>query len=172
VRLVRRAVSSYTPDPRCGGARGLLVDPHDREATSEAAATKAIARRDARKAKLATTHPALTDFAAWSSAEDAWFAAARTRASKQAASEAAKRDTAAQTTTIGTVTGSKRLKAFVDFVNANKIPRLTAYAEKNWPSQPKEFFAEAYTLWLNDPDYLNSQAPLLKAWFDAGKHRV
>ena len=32
VRFVRRAVSSYTPDPRCGCARGLLVDPHDREA--------------------------------------------------------------------------------------------------------------------------------------------
>ena len=33
VRLVRRAVSSYTPDPRAGGARGLLVAPDDREAT-------------------------------------------------------------------------------------------------------------------------------------------
>jgi hypothetical protein len=144
----------------------------DEHPKSEAAASQAIATRDTRKGKLATTHPALTDFAAWSGAEDAWFAAAQTRASRQAASEAAKKDTAAQTATIGTTTGSKRLKAFVDFVNANKIPRLTAYAEKNWPSKPKEFFAEAYTLWLNDPDYLNSQAPLLKAWFDAGKHRV
>src|SRR3954453_2276217 len=26
LRLVRRAVSSYTPDPRAGAARGLLVD--------------------------------------------------------------------------------------------------------------------------------------------------
>ena len=33
VRLVRRAVSSYTPDPRAGGARGLLVASDDREAT-------------------------------------------------------------------------------------------------------------------------------------------
>ena len=33
VRLARRAVSSYTPDPRCGGARGLLVDAHDPAAT-------------------------------------------------------------------------------------------------------------------------------------------
>jgi phytoene dehydrogenase-like protein len=33
LRLVRRAVSSYTPDPRCGGARGLLVDAHDEAAT-------------------------------------------------------------------------------------------------------------------------------------------
>ena len=33
VRFVRRAVSSYTPDPRTGGARGLLVDPSDPAAT-------------------------------------------------------------------------------------------------------------------------------------------
>ena len=33
VRLVRRHVSSYTPDPRAGGARGLLVDAHDPHAT-------------------------------------------------------------------------------------------------------------------------------------------
>jgi phytoene dehydrogenase-like protein len=29
VRLARRTVSSYTPDPRCAGARGLLVDEGD-----------------------------------------------------------------------------------------------------------------------------------------------
>ena len=39
VRLVRRAVSSYTPDPRRGGARGLLVD------ASDPAATRASFRR-------------------------------------------------------------------------------------------------------------------------------
>jgi phytoene dehydrogenase-like protein len=33
VRLARRAVSSYTPDPRAGGERGLLVDGHDAAAT-------------------------------------------------------------------------------------------------------------------------------------------
>ncbi len=33
VRLVRRRVSSYTPDPRDGGRRGLLVDASDRAAT-------------------------------------------------------------------------------------------------------------------------------------------
>jgi phytoene dehydrogenase-like protein len=33
VRLARRAVSSYTPDPRAGGARGLLVDRTDDAAT-------------------------------------------------------------------------------------------------------------------------------------------
>ena len=33
VRLVRRAVASYTPDPRARAARGLLVAPHDPAAT-------------------------------------------------------------------------------------------------------------------------------------------
>ncbi|HWI73543.1 MAG TPA: FAD-dependent oxidoreductase, partial [Baekduia sp.] len=33
LRMVRRRVSSYTPDPRVGGARGLLVDNGDPAAT-------------------------------------------------------------------------------------------------------------------------------------------
>ena len=33
VRLVHRAVSSYTPDPRAGAARGLLIDADDAAAT-------------------------------------------------------------------------------------------------------------------------------------------
>jgi phytoene dehydrogenase-like protein len=33
IRLTRRAVSSYTPDPRADGARGLLVDAGDEAAT-------------------------------------------------------------------------------------------------------------------------------------------
>jgi phytoene dehydrogenase-like protein len=33
LRLVRRTVASYTPDPRAGAARGLLVDHRDRAAT-------------------------------------------------------------------------------------------------------------------------------------------
>jgi phytoene dehydrogenase-like protein len=35
VRLARRTVSSYTPDPRRGAARGLLVDESDRTATAD-----------------------------------------------------------------------------------------------------------------------------------------
>jgi phytoene dehydrogenase-like protein len=33
VRFARRAVSSYTPDPRAGAVRGLLIDPHDAAVT-------------------------------------------------------------------------------------------------------------------------------------------
>ena len=72
----------------------------------------------------------------------------------------------------GGPTTTKRLQAFVDFVTAEKIPPLTAYSRDNWPADPGEFFAEAYTLWLNDPEYLDSEAPKLKKWFDDGKHRV
>ena len=33
LRLVERAVASYTPDPRAGGLRGLLIDEHDERST-------------------------------------------------------------------------------------------------------------------------------------------
>ena len=34
IRLLRRRVSSYTPDPRARGARGLLIDDGDLRATA------------------------------------------------------------------------------------------------------------------------------------------
>ena len=34
LKLVRRRVASYTPDPRVGGAHGLLVDDGDAAATA------------------------------------------------------------------------------------------------------------------------------------------
>jgi phytoene dehydrogenase-like protein len=33
LQFARRELSSYTPDPRCGGKRGLLIDERDRQAT-------------------------------------------------------------------------------------------------------------------------------------------
>jgi phytoene dehydrogenase-like protein len=41
VRLARRAVSSYTPDPRAGAMRGLLVDPGDHAETERSFAAVA-----------------------------------------------------------------------------------------------------------------------------------
>src|SRR5262249_53131126 len=35
IRLARRPVASYTPDPRTGAVRGLLVDAGDERATAE-----------------------------------------------------------------------------------------------------------------------------------------
>jgi phytoene dehydrogenase-like protein len=70
LRLVRRRVSSYTPDPRAGGRRGLLIDAGDRPATRasfarvtggsrELAAWEALYARTARVAQRA--FPTLTE---------------------------------------------------------------------------------------------------------------
>jgi phytoene dehydrogenase-like protein len=57
LRLVRRRVSSYTPDPRDGGRRGLLVDDGDPDATraSFARVTGGEAELDAWEALYART---------------------------------------------------------------------------------------------------------------------
>jgi hypothetical protein len=57
-----------------------------------------------------------------------------------------------------------RLQKFVDLVNAAGIVPFTAYARKNWPLKPQEFYAEAYSLWLTDPDFLKT--PEYKPVFD------
>lgn len=145
-------------------------DNADRHAALEASAQRAITARDAAKAKLPSLHPAIADFAKTCSLQDAWFTAAQARAPVHTAfaqartSEAAAGDPAH-------AGRSRHLKDFVDFVTAKKIPPLTEYAKANWPSKPEEFFAEAYSLWLNDPDYLTANAHGLKDWFDAGEHR-
>lgn len=69
-----------------------------------------------------------------------------------------------------TGTRSKRLQVFVDFVNANGIQPVTLYAKDNWPAKPGEFYAEAFSLWHNDPTFFASYSAKLKGWFDAGEH--
>lgn len=144
-------------------------------ASLEAAAAAAIVKRDAAKAKLPATHSALTDFATALTTQDAWFAAAQSRAKASIKLDASKANLATKKTAEAAVsdaagTGSKRLAKFVTLVNANHITPLTQYAKDNWPGKPAEFFAEAYSLWLSNPTYLNDNAPKLKAWFDAGEH--
>ncbi len=145
-----------------------------RFAALEAAAAAAIARRDAEKGKLPAGNPALTDFAAALTTQDAWFRAAQTRARVSIKLDAAKAELTAKKAAEATVSGaagtSKRLANFVSLVNKNKIAPLTQYAKDNWPGHPEEFFAEAYSLWLSSPDYLSDNARPLKDWFDAGEH--
>jgi len=146
-----------------------------RFASLEAAATAAIAKRDAEKAKLPATHSALTDFAAALTTQDAWFAEAQARAKATIKLDASKTDLATKKKAEAAVsdapgTGSKRLARFVTLVNAKHITPFTQYAKDNWPGKPAEFFAEAYSLWLSNPKYLNDNVPDLKAWFDAGEH--
>ena len=67
-------------------------------------------------------------------------------------------------------TDSQRVQKFVEFVTVKRISPLTQYAKDNWPSKPEEFFAEAYSLWRTDPEYLNANAKPLLDWFTAGNY--
>ena len=66
---------------------------------------------------------------------------------------------------------SARLRKFIDFVTEKKILPFTKYARDNWPDKPGEFFAEAYSLFLSDPEYLKTNSPLLHDWFRRGSYR-
>ena len=135
---------------------------------TEKPAADAIAARDAQKAKVPVGNPVPGDFATASKAQDDWFASGKVRAAARAKLSA----TRATLKTTGGSGNTARVQAFVAFVKKEKIPPLTKYAKDNWPKHPEEFFAEAFSLWLNDPEYLKSQAPTLKTWFDTGKHRI
>jgi peptidoglycan hydrolase-like protein with peptidoglycan-binding domain len=149
------------------------------QAKLEAAASSAIQKRDDQKTKLASaspTHPALTDFADTLKSQNDMLAAAKDRANAQTNLEVAKSELTTKQSAQNAVTGSntpkrsKRLTNFVKFVNKNKIPPLTEYANKNWPAHPEEFFAEAYSLWLSDRTYLEANAKPLVDWFNSGEH--
>lgn len=64
---------------------------------------------------------------------------------------------------------TKRLKKFVDLVTANNIRRFTKYSADNWASQPEEFYAEAYSLWLTDPTFLRTNYRVVFEFFETGE---
>ena len=64
----------------------------------------------------------------------------------------------------------RRVQKFVEFVTLKRISPLTQYAKDNWPYKPEEFFAEAYSLWRTDPEYLKANAKPLLDWFTAGNY--
>ena len=143
---------------------------------SEVRATAAIAARNKALAGLTAGNQASSILAPVVSIQDDWFKKAIARATAWSAMKAAQATTAATRTTI-TVNGkkltvSKRLAAFVGVVNANNIPPLTKYAADDWPSHPEEFFAEANSLFLNDPDYLKVQAQPLYDFFASAGYRI
>ena len=144
----------------------------DDNAAAEAAATKAIQDRDTQKAALAAksaAHPALTDLKDLSSKQDALFAQSKKRAAALKDWDDAK---AVDKTAKGAVkatedgTSTKRLKRFKDFVTTENIKELTEYAK----TDTAEYYAEAFSLYRADPDYMQTAAPKLKAWFDKGEH--
>ena len=111
------------------------------------------ARVDAHDALTASTSgdPGLAAYSAVDAAQDLCAEAAK-----------ALRDTGEQ---------ERSVFRFVEFVTAKKIEPFTKYASDNWPDKPEEFFAEAFSLYLSDPEYLKSNAKDLHAWFAAGEHR-
>ena len=136
------------------------------DTANETLAKKAISDRDAVKAKVPATNKILAGMAPAITAQDAYMTAieALLAASNTASASKAKADA------LKSGDNTKRLQAFIDFVNKESIKPPTAYAAKHWPSEPAEFFDEAFSLWKNDPVFFAKYSPKLKAWFDAGNH--
>jgi Domain of unknown function (DUF4157) len=84
-------------------------------------------------------------------AQDAWFAAERVLAR------------ARQRT--------RRLQKFIDLVAAKNIRRFTQYSVENWQFRPGEFYAEAYSLWLVDPEFLRTNYQVVFDFFQSGDYR-
>jgi hypothetical protein len=56
---------------------------------------------------------------------------------------------------------SQRLQNFRAYVNKCRIPYISGYSGDS----TTEFYAEAYTIWRNDPEYLKTKAKKLVNWF-------
>jgi hypothetical protein len=64
------------------------------------------------------------------------------------------------------------LSRFVAHVTARNINRrITDYAGNSWPQKPQEFYAEAYSLWVLDPEFVTAFSADLAGFFDAGTYR-
>lgn len=145
--------------------------------------------RDEKKETLETRrpgHPALEDFKNFRALQNSFFIALKERAAAKVEHQAAQAKT--ERLSVSKRGSDQRMskaeRNFVDFVKKCNIPRLTKYAEQEWNDADPysedtvgkkgggEFFAEAYSLWLNDRTYLNAEAPQLLKWFDRGGYRL
>jgi hypothetical protein len=136
------------------------------------AVNSAIATRDAALAALAAGNPAATDFTRTIALQTAWLPLAIALATAAAKlTEARAAHTAASGASNPRI--SRRLERFLKVVHDNHIDPITPYAKAQWnanPRVPEDFFAEAYSMWLNDPKQLAAKAPALKDFFDHGEH--
>jgi hypothetical protein len=145
VAAAKPAVDDYLKQsaPGTGGDLDALDD----------ALTTAVAARDTARNTLKAasgTNPALNDFAPVDTALDEWVVAARTLAHAPGR--------------------SLRLQKFVDLVNTNNLTPVTQYAKDNWPHKPEEFYAESYSLWLNEPAFLKANYKPIFDFFDSGDY--
>lgn len=169
-------LSAFTAATQALVALSNISTSHGCEAI-EAKTVAEIASRKSEKTKLAAAHaihPALKDFAAAEAAQDAWMAAAQERAQALAsveASQAASNGALAAEEAIHAPRGeSKHLAKFVEFVNQHQIEPFTDYARNNWPASPGEFYAEAFSLFHTDPDFMQVNYKPLYNWFATGEH--
>ena len=54
---------------------------------------------------------------------------------------------------------------------AAKVTPFTPYSRENWPQRPGEFFAEAYSLFLTDPEFLQKNYKVVFDYFATGAFR-
>jgi len=140
------AIDTFTTSAAAAGA-----DLPALEGVVLAQVEKRNAARDALTA-AAPGHLALGPLNRAADAQDAWLSAARTAARAP--------------------TRPLRLQKFVDLVTAKKIAPFTEYAKENWPFKPGEFYAEAYALWLADPEFLDHNYGDLYDFFQNGDYRL
>jgi hypothetical protein len=65
---------------------------------------------------------------------------------------------------------TRRLQKFIDLVNAKNIRPFTPYSAINWPHNPQEFYAEAYSLWIVDQDFLKNNYEVVYNFFQSGDY--
>jgi hypothetical protein len=63
-----------------------------------------------------------------------------------------------------------RLQKFKELVDSNKITPFTQYARDNWPYNPEEFYAEAYSLWQTDPTFVKDHYQPIYDFFNSGEY--
>jgi hypothetical protein len=141
-------------------------------ANASNAVTTAIATRDAALARLPAANPAAADFATTIRLQAAWFPLALALATAAVkVTDARSEHTAASGASNAHI--SRHLERFLQVASDNHIQPITPYAKAQWdahPRVPDDFFAEAYSMWLNDPKQLAAKAQPLKDFFDNGEH--
>ena len=148
IEATSAAITTFALDAQAG--RGTMDD-------LELIVHQKIFERDkARFDLLKATHPrpnprALPPLDRIAEAQDAWFEAERVSAR------------GAQRT--------RRVHRFIALVEANNIRRFTQYSVENWRLRPGEFYAEAYSLWLVDPDFVKTNYKVVYEFFQNGDYR-
>lgn len=70
---------------------------------------------------------------------------------------------------------TEHLTEFVELVKKHKLAHkgfapFTDYVASKWPEKPGEFFAESYSTWRTNPNYIKTHAKALFDWFEGGGH--